>query len=204
MIKYIGDISKADAELLRYMAEDFDNILEFGCGASTQVIAKYLKEDSAFLSIDTSIDWIDKTVENFDLLGIGIRDKVDLVPYEHFFNVLLKSEEEKFDFVFNDGADNLRREFAIKIWPHIKVGGCIGFHDTRRGHDFRNVLEVLAQFQNEICDVEFNARSSNITLVFKKEAEPYDNWQISENRQPFELGYGPIPEDYKKLMWKSE
>lgn len=204
MIKYIGDISKADAALLKVQASlpHYKSILEFGCGASTQVIAKYKDKETKFVSIDTSKEWIDKTVDNLQYLGIN-PDIVEFCEY-NLYMPLLPTIGDKFDFVFDDGVDSHRREFAIRVWPYIKVGGALGFHDTRRAHDFRNVLETLANFQNEIGAVIFNANDSNITLVYKIAPRPYDNWQISENRQPFELGYGDIPEDYKKLMKESE
>jgi predicted O-methyltransferase YrrM len=184
MIPFIGDISKADAEVLKNFAEISDNILEFGCGASTQVMAKYKRKGGSITSIDTDHGWIYKTKSNIQLLSIP--DIVDYYEYNDFLNNYSKKE---YDFIFDDGVDSLRREFAIKIWPHLKVGGLIAFHDTRRGHDFRNVLEVLAHFQDEIDHVFFNAEDSNITCVYKKKPAPYDNWQISENKKPWMLGY---------------
>ena len=58
MIEYIGDISKADALVLKELAENATAILEFGCGASTQVMSVYTK--NRIISIDTSQEWIDK------------------------------------------------------------------------------------------------------------------------------------------------
>lgn len=195
MIPYIGDISKADAEVLAFLAEKSANILEFGCGASTQVISAY-KGISLFTSIDTSEEWITKTQNNIDLI-LGGAD-TQFQSYDLFMQQLNNTTlSRQYDFVFDDGVDSLRRDFAIKIWPHIRVGGALAFHDTRRAHDFRNVLEVCAHYQNEIEEANFNFLHSNITILIKKEPEPYDNWQITENKQPWQLGYGDIPEEEK-------
>jgi len=190
MIPYIGDISSQDALVLKALATDSKNILEFGCGASTQVLAS--ATEGSVMSIDTEPSWIDKTEGNLKLFGL--EEKVHFHNYKEFMNHVLI--EAPFDLIFDDGADGLRREFAVKTWPYLKVYGCMVFHDTRRAHDFRNVLEVLAIFQDEIEDVNFNAVGSNLTVIFKKEPEPYDNWQITEKREPWQLGYGDLPQSF--------
>lgn len=200
MIKYIGDISMMDAQVLCQMAQEHHTILEFGCGASTQVIAKYKANSSSFRSIDTSQEWIDKTIQNLGLLGIS-SFSVEFEQYEDFMGKL--KPENQYDFIFDDGADSLRKDFALKIWPHLATHGHLALHDTRRPHDFRNVLEILATFQNEIGAVYFNTNGSNITTIQKVQPKPYDNWQIRESKEPWMLGYGEIPAYYKKLMKES-
>lgn len=197
MIPYIGDISKADALVLSMVKSLSGNILEFGCGASTQVMAAYADKDTEIVSIDTDAGWIEKTKENLSLLGI--EKKVEFQDYREYMGTLLKSSPT-FDFVFDDGVDHLRREFAIRIWPYISIEGALAMHDTRRAPDFRNVLEILATFQDQIDTVYFNYLGSNITIIKKKEAQPYDNWQITEKKEPWQLGYGPIPEEFKLKM----
>lgn len=194
MIPYIGDISKADAKLLKNFAEISDNILEFGCGASTQVMAKYLKEGSRFTSVDTEFSWIDTTKRNMYLLEVDT--EVMFIHYNSF--ILGYPRYQPYDFIFDDGVDSKRREFAIAMWPMLKVGGIMAFHDTRREPDFRNVLEMLAHFQDEIDHVFFNAEGSNITCVYKKLPELYDNWQISENKEQWMIGYGEPDINYIK------
>lgn len=196
MIPYIGDISKADAELLKQMAEDSCNILEFGCGASTQVIAASIDDQTSFLSIDTSQEWMDKTAQNLELLGIKGRNP--FVEYNRFFNSIQEytAIHKSFDFIFDDGVDGLRLDFANRIWPYLAVGGIIAFHDTRRGHDFNNVLQFLGSHMDEVGPVYFNNEGSNITLVGKKEPEPYSNWQIDEKKEPWQLGYGNPPQEF--------
>lgn len=198
MIPYIGDVSKADAEVLAYYAAKSKNILEFGCGASTQIMS--FNTGSNILSVDTEFLWIDKTRGNLDLLGIG--ENVRFEDYGVFMRDLNNTAiSREYDFVFDDGADHLRVDFARIIWPHIKIGGRLAFHDTRRFHDFANALGLLAYYQNEIDKVYFNTAKSNITIIQKKIAEPYDNWQISENKEPWQLGYGEVPEEIKEKVY---
>lgn len=184
MIPYIGDISIADAKVLQSFSSG-QNILEFGCGASTQVIAYSSWKQASFTSIDTEIDWINKTKSNLKYLGID--KEVTFSLYGNF------KPNGQYDFIFVDGADGLRRPFALNNWNYLKVGGCMGLHDTRRPHDFRNLLEVLAEFHNEVDRVLVNHNHSNISLIQKKDPEPYDNWQITESRAPWQLGYGDPP-----------
>lgn len=199
---YIGDLSKNDALVLKEMAETHTNILEFGVGASTQILTKCKNFDDILISIDTSSEWLEKTRKNLEIFGMSFyRDRVHFREYDKF----LEKEvfEKHYDFIFDDGVDNLRREFAIKIWPHLEIGGILAFHDTRRGHDFRNVLEVLATFMDEIEKVEFNYKNSNITLVYKKAPQPYVNWQIEEDRQGWMLGYSEPPQEFINQMNKT-
>lgn len=190
IIPYIGDISRADAFLLKDFALQSTNILEFGVGSSTQVLSKY--SSGNMTSIDTDRLWIEKTRENLKLLGVK----------EPFFTMYSDWEPQThrpypiFDFIFDDGADHLRRDFGIKMFPYLKVGGYLALHDTRRPHDARNFAEILAQYHNEIDLVQMNVNHSNISVIRKKVTEPYDNWQITEKREPWQLGYGDPPVEF--------
>jgi predicted O-methyltransferase YrrM len=196
MINYIGDISKNDAKVLKDSAEvayKDEVILEFGCGASTQVLRAYAK--CKVISIDTDINWIERTKQNLELLDI--KGEVEFHEYQPFMSSL--STMIKYDMIFVDGVDPLRRQFALDIWPFLIDGGCMAFHDTRRAHDFRNVLEVLAHYQAEIEMVEFNYLDSNITLIGKREIRAdYENWQLSEGKLPWQYGLAPIDVEYIK------
>ena len=194
MIPYIGDISKADAEVLKAFAIKSERILEFGCGASTQVLSKY--STSPIVSLDTSIEWVNKTIKNLKLLEI---ENIPLFPA--WLGNFYFDTSAKYDFIFNDGIDSLRKDFALKAWPILDVGGVMAFHDTRRWQDVKIVCNVLEQIYESVDNVIFNFRHSNITLVYKKEHEPYENWQIAENKEQWELGYGePDIEIIKKRI----
>ena len=172
---YIGDISHEDYLVLRKLAEESKNILEFGVGASTQVISRY--SNGEFTTIDTSSEWIEKTKANILQLGFNIYPEFSL--YDDF------KPSGKYNFVFNDGVDNLRLSFALMIWDYIPPGGVIAFHDTRRPNDVANVTALINAKFNEIDKIEMNKNHSNITLIHKKEPEPYKDWNITEGRVNF-------------------
>lgn len=175
MIDYIGDISKADAGALSRWAANANNILEFGCGASTQVLASYAK--GSLISIDTDPNWIAKTQKNLDRLG-G-KYNVLFYDYNQFWEV--SPEGPTYDFIFDDGADHLRRSFGMRIWPNLKIGGWLALHDQRRKPDWDNTMAIIDMYWLEIGTVHFNHAHSNITFIQKKVREPYSNWQIDEN-----------------------
>lgn len=198
MMKYIGDISQADAKVLADLASASENILEFGCGASTQVIKKY-SGLASFASIDTSPEWIEITKKNLDLLDV--KGAVAFFEYHEFMKTI-PHPPINFDFVFVDGVDALRREFALKIWRNLAIGGVMAFHDTRRAPDFRNFVEVLVAHFTEVNEVQVNYLGSNISFMRRKIDEPYDNWQITEKKEPWMLGYGAPPIDKKgNILW---
>lgn len=188
MIPYIGDISREDAFVLKEFAEKSSSILEFGCGASTQVLSKYSKNE--IISIDTSQEWIDKTIKNIRLL------EIEKMPLFKIYNNSFVSG--LFDFVFNDGIDEYRKKFALDIWHNIKIGGILSFHDTRRWQDYKYVTEFIYLNYNEISKIYPNYKSSNITLITKKEEQPYVNWQETENKEQWQIGYGNPDINYIK------
>lgn len=173
-MNYIGDISKNDFLVLKEAAMKYTNILEFGVGASTQVILNYTS--GRFVSIDTSQEWIDLTRKNLEYLNIN--KPLDMLLYNEF----KPSPDEKYDFVFNDGVDNMRSTFGLFIFPYIQVGGVLAYHDTRRNGDMMNVVELIKKYYNEIDLVEMNKNSSNITLIRKKQYQPYEEWNIAEEK----------------------
>lgn len=173
-MNYIGDISKNDFLVLKEAAMKYTNILEFGVGASTQVILNYTS--GRFVSIDTSQEWIDLTRKNLEYLNIN--KPLDMLLYNEF----KPSPDDKYDFVFNDGVDNMRSTFGLFIFPYIQVGGVLAYHDTRRGGDMMNVVELIKKYYNEIDLIEMNKNSSNITLIRKKQHEPYQEWNIAEEK----------------------
>lgn len=190
MIPYIGDISKADAGILKQLAGPAKNILEFGVGASTQVITKY--SDGNFTSVETDPDWIVRTKENMKLLGIT-KEPV----FADYYTFLPEGE---YDLIFDDGADEFRLDFAYKTWPYLKIGGYMLFHDTRRGKDVDNIAEFVRKNSPYIESVYINKDHSNITVIKKKQGEFYENWNEVEGREPWESGYVPV--DIEKLDQK--
>jgi predicted O-methyltransferase YrrM len=195
MIPYIGDISSRDAIVLQTYGSAASHILEFGCGASTQVLRHYSR--GSMTSVDTDPAWIKKTQENLALLEI--EKPVTFLPY----NMFVATVNQSFDLIFDDGVDWYRLEFARKLWPRLTVGGYLLFHDTRRPGDQGNVLAFLGEVYNEVDEVHLNQLSSNITAIRKKAPQPYDNWQISENKAHWELGWAdPDVEEVRRRLKK--
>jgi len=192
MIEYIGDISKADALVLKELAENATAILEFGCGASTQVMSVYTK--NRIISIDTSQEWIDKTIGIIHLLNI--KNEPSFYLYNEYFDLINSCS---FDLIFNDGVNTLRREFALRTWQFLKVGGIMAFHDTRRQPDAENVTVLLNKVYNEVNNIQCNYQHSNITLIRKKEKELWQNWQIVEEKAYWQLGRTPIQDISNKI-----
>lgn len=190
MINYIGVISREDAELLKSLAEEADRILEFGAGASTQVFSAYCK--GAIDCVETVHEWVDKTTRNLEVLQIG-RNVRFLCP-RPFGRVF--SEIGAYDLIFVDGADELRQSFALCSWVHLRAGGTMAFHDTRRGtphglsetSDVQNVCALIARCAPEIDSVILNAMDSNTTLIRKRAPLPYVDWQKTEGRTDAQMG----------------
>jgi predicted O-methyltransferase YrrM len=181
---YIGDISKNDFLVIKELATNHKSILEFGVGASTQVIANFTS--GKFTAIDTSHEWIELTKKNLEYLNIS--NTFESILYNNF----VPPFDIKYDFVFNDGIDELRSPFGIYIFPYIEVGGILAYHDTRRPQDVMNVTNLINTYYNEIDLIEVNKNGSNITLIKKKKYEPYEDWNIVEEKISLTKG-GSVP-----------
>jgi predicted O-methyltransferase YrrM len=191
-LKYIGDLSKADARLLVDVAEDRSFILEFGVGGSTMLFAQAMPTGGTFVSVDTSEWWIERTKEKLAHLKISVEPKfvVRSTP-------VLTADP---DFVFIDGADEYRLSFALAAWPLLIPGGSMAFHDTRRPRDISNVLAVIQNHFEEVGTVRFNKNGSNITIVRKRLAPtPYENWHDVEKKERWMSGYDPAPANWPEL-----
>lgn len=178
MIPYIGDVSRRDAEMLRALAERSDRILEFGCGASTQILRAY--STGIVESVDTEPEWIQKTVAN--LVRLEITRLVAFRRYEVFKPV------PEYDLVFVDGLGELRLPFALMTWPALAVGGSMAFHDTRRPADVAKVCEFVRQKSTEIDNVVLNGANSNITVITKRAPLLLEDYNAIEGRSLAQLG----------------
>ena len=181
MIDYIGDISINDAEVLKELAKNAVNILEFGAGASTQVLAYYTKGD--LITVETNPGWIEKTAANIARLGIPAHG-----VYYKTYKQFQEYPEGPYDLIFDDGVDSLRLDFAQSSWKLLKVGGTFCFHDTRRSSDVKNVCMLLELFSPEIHTIIMNKDHSNITTILKKKAEFYENWNEVEEKELWQYG----------------
>lgn len=192
-IKFIGDLSLEDADILAGYAQHADSILEFGSGGSTQIFAQF--NASCIISVETDQDWITLTKTRLKKL-----DKtVEFIPYTTEFN-------RSFDLIFVDGVDHLRRDFAIETWKYLKPNGIMVFHDTRRFQDFQNAAWIAQLYFNEIKRIDVNASASNgatsnMTILHKKQYEPYVNWNDEENKPEWSYGR-PDSEDHELWEYK--
>lgn len=175
MIDYVGDISKQDAEVLANFAVTANKILEFGCGASTQVLSYYT--DGTVISLDTEREWMEKTSAHLMRLKIPI-GRCYILPYEGWIN----KPDGMYDLVFDDGADSLRRHFALAVWPHIEPNGWLLMHDQRRRPDWDTTAHIISHYWQEVGTVHYNYLDSNITCI-QKRIKPaiWENWQETEN-----------------------
>lgn len=198
MKKFIGDLSVQDAELIERYASRAKAVLEFGVGGSTQILAQSIPEGAKLVSIDTDPAWIDVT--RVRLGKLGVQDRCRFLAYEGWMPGAM-AVSTRFDLIFDDGVDHLRRPFALESWPLLEPGGFMLFHDTRRFGDFVNVAWVIQSYFEEVEEVYCNQRvdgvSSNISVVKKKAREPYVNWNVSENKPLWTYGgFGPVPEEF--------
>jgi predicted O-methyltransferase YrrM len=186
-LRYIGDISREDAQLLARFAAGARRILEFGAGASTQVLAQSAPEGAEIVTVETDGRWIERTRRNLKLLGLT--REVKFVAYRGFWRAL----QGPFDFVFDDGVDKRRGEFAERAWPLLAVGGAMLFHDTRRAADARTALRHAERFFLQVESVQLNAEGSNITVVRKQAPLQYVDWNVAERRARWEYGHEEPP-----------
>lgn len=193
-VSFIGDLSLQDADILAMYSSRANHILEFGAGGSTQIFAQCCS--TRVVSVETSPEWIEKTKINLN----KIEDKCDIhfVDYSTDFPI-------QFDIIFVDGVDHLRVDFSEKTWRNLRVGGVMIFHDTRREYDFKNAMQVVLKNFNEISAVEINAKasdgkSSNLTVIYKKNYEGYVDWNQSENKPLW--AYGVTDDSVNQQLWR--
>lgn len=191
-MKYVGDISKEDARVLGRLGYG-GRVLEFGMGGSTQVLAQVARH---LTSIETDPEWLKRTRNNLETLKID-PSKYDLKPYFKWPDAVKGLE---FDFIFVDGVDEMRFPFAIMAFPLLKIGGVLAFHDTRRGPDMQNFLNTVLQFKDEAGVIFLNRMDSNISGFHRKARQPYADWNKTENKEPWQTGAVPPPENWPELM----
>ena len=179
-IRFIGQLSLQDADVLVRIGREADRILEFGVGGSTHIFAQCKPQE--LVSLDTDPEWIKMTEARLGQLSDITEPQ--MMPYSAG---LLHTASRSYDLVFVDGVDELRLDFAMTAWLLLRPGGVMAFHDTRRFVDFKNVAWVAQHFFNEIRTIEVNApgsdgNTSNTTLIHKKPYEGYANWTLLEGK----------------------
>lgn len=187
-IKFIGDLSVEDAKVLVELGKKAKVILEFGVGGSTQIFAQC--KPKTLVSVETDPSWISLTQKRLSQLSD--------ITHPAFVNYG-QHPNNQYDLIFVDGVDHLRKQFAIDTWSQLTVNGVMVFHDTRRFQDFANAAWIAQLYFNEISRVDVNVNNSNLTVIYKKEHQPYVNWNYTEGK-PF-WAYGGVPNTEDKELW---
>lgn len=195
-MKYVGDLSTQDAEVLESLGSKSHSILEFGMGASTQVLCQSKAPGSRLVSLETDPMWMNRTRMNLDILGVPA-GTYELIPYEGWQEALAG---RTFDFIFVDGVEDQRDPFARAAFPLLEVGGWILFHDTRRPRDLRNMVELLMAHHTEVGDVRVRINHSNISGFQKTLPEPYEEWNSVEGRNEWMVGWAEPPKNWPELL----
>lgn len=197
-IKWVGDLSLQDADLLAMYGRKATRVLEHGSGGSTMILAQTAQQ---VISLEDNVSWNDVITQR--LRNLNLDHKVTVLGHQlsTFINLI---KEHKFDLVFVDGAAKDRVAFIQGTWNSITDGSYILIHDSRYYDDkhitwrgtYRTDLvatEVLRRYPNQIGEVIFNAKASdgqksNITII-RKEIQPvYENWQALENKPSWSYG----------------
>lgn len=178
----IGDLSKADKEYLKKLAEIHGRILEGGVGASTQILTNFTK--GRVVSYDTNDQWIAR-IRDTVFPKVGVKGECLFRKYETGTTKL----EGKYDMAFVDLEWALRLEFAIKAWDRIVPEGVLVFHDAKRSKDIAQALHFFAIKYREIAAVEVCPNETNLIVFAKRDKRAdYDNWHETENMTPAQLG----------------
>lgn len=194
--KWVGDLSIQDANILNnYIitcSHDHDyegkNILEFGVGGSTQIILQSMHPIDRLQSVETENIWVEKTEDCLNKLKISldVRTNHSYLLWNDFVAKTICDGFEPFDIIFNDGVLTHREWFGKNTWKFLKPGGIMLWHDTRHDNTVGWITELIREHSNEIETVHFNkkwlGKSSNMTVILKKEYEPYVNWNYAEDK----------------------
>lgn len=178
----IGDLSKADKEQLKRLAETHSRIMEAGVGASTQILTHFTK--GKVTAYDTSKEWLSR-IRDTVFPKVGVKGECSFRYYDAGTTKLTG----KYDMVFVDIEWVFRLEFALKAWPLIVPGGKLVFHDARRSKDIGNALQFAAVKYRELESVEVCPGESNLILFTKRDKRiDFVNWHESEGMTDEQLG----------------
>jgi predicted O-methyltransferase YrrM len=179
---YIGDVSKTDALVLQKYAKLSSSVLEFGPGASTQIIAQSMKEEGTIDSFETEQKWIDLNIKTLQELDCSNKCSFHLYKC---LSPFIEDNVNSYDLVFVDGLNELRLEFALSAWSTLKVGGVMIFHDTRKQPFATIISKVLEKHFEEIESIKVNELDSNMSVITKTPPHLFDNWNSNGKRLPW-------------------
>lgn len=190
-IKWIGDLSLQDADVLAFYGKKSEVVLEHGSGGSTMIFAQTAKKVYAVEENDTWLKLIRTRVANLKQNNVEILSSLNFA--------------DKVDLIFIDGHTSRRKDFVLNSWSLLKDGGCMLFHDARElTNDYKNSsrfitdtpglpLYTASKFRVQIEKIEFNVCASdglksNITVIQKKQQPFYEDWHKKEQRPEWSYG----------------
>lgn len=178
----IGDLSKADKEHLKRLAETHTRILEAGVGASTQILTHFTKGE--VMAYDTSKEWLYR-IRDTVFPKVGVIGKCNF----RYYDVGTTKLTGRYDLTFVDIEWAFRLEFALKAWPLIVPGGKLVMHDARRSKDIGNALQFAATKYREIEAIEICPNDTNLIVFIKRDKRAdFVNWHKEERMSKEQLG----------------
>lgn len=180
-LKWTGDLSLQDADILASYASRSKAILEFGCGGSTQILAQLC---SNVVSVETSPEWIQVVTKRLSNI-----DTAHDVKFTSYGNIPAR----RYDMVFVDGVKERRLSFAMQTWEYLAEGGVMIFHDTKKQWGIELLKQVFCNLFNEIGIVHINklasdGKQSNMTVIQKRIQQPYVCWHDVEGKPLWAYG----------------
>lgn len=193
-LKWVGDLSLQDADLLAMYGKKSESVLEFGIGGSTMIFGQTCKN---VLSIETEPDWIELMQTRLNSIDC---QHVQLMPYSEYLPYL-KNSGITFDTIFVD-CHTSRRAATIKhSWRFLKEGGSLLIHDTRKSLKYKDIQHPYATIfpflfethfvdirKIDICAEASDGERSNTTVITKGRIPDYVNWQTTENKPQWAYG----------------
>jgi predicted O-methyltransferase YrrM len=186
--RFVGDLSRADMQVLAEHAMRYDRILEFGAGASTQILASRGRQGSALVCVETESLWVDRTREH--LRRLATREPVFL-SWEKWEEMNQSTSRPTFDLIFNDGLDRLRMDFGLRAWPMLGEGGVMLWHDCRQPHIVERALDLVRRFHEEVESVVLSLAGSNMAALKKRISLPYEHWGENERLRSGHVAVNP-------------
>lgn len=198
-IKWVGDLSLQDADLLAMYGRQATRVLEHGCGGSTMILAQTAPSVVSYENVPKWKDVVEQRLSNLNLHHKAII--IGQNSIEPFYNLV---KDYTFDLAFIDGEAKYRVSFIKKLWNTISDEGYVLFHDTRRDINVYKAarktyrtdltaIEILKLFPHEVGEIVFNVRASdgvksNITIIKKEKQPVYEDWQRQENKPKWAYG----------------
>lgn len=207
-LKWVGDLSLQDADLLAMYGKQSDNVLEFGIGGSTLILSQAC---NSVVSVETESKWVELVEKRLEQVPGGHVEFLLFNEYKQF----VEQNKLEFDMIFVDCHTSRRLEAVLGSWKYLKEGGRLLIHDTRKS--FLNNLNdnhpyvvlfprLFENLYSEIRQIDFCASASddnrsNITVITKGKMPKYVSWQDVEDKPKWSYGSDMSVIDQ---MWKYE